>query len=85
MRLLVDIPKIYGNTKDGNTTRRFFSDTELASAITGIDITFFERFKIILEVIIHILGLRRKIYIHHGHRKTLRTIVLLATHVANCS
>ena len=37
MGLLVDVPKLgCGNTNDGNTSRRFFADPELAGAITGI-------------------------------------------------
>ena len=43
MGLLVDVPKPgFGNTKDGNTSRRFFQN--------GIDILI-NRFKVILEVI----------------------------------
>lgn len=52
MGLLVDIPKAgYGNTNDGNTSRRFFSDPEAASSITSIDKDLIIKFKIILEVI----------------------------------
>lgn len=52
MSLLVDIPKAgYGNTNDGNTSRRFFSDPEAASRITGVDLDLIKRFKTILEVI----------------------------------
>lgn len=37
MGLLVDIPKAgFGTTNDGNTSRRFFSDPEAASRVTGI-------------------------------------------------
>lgn len=36
--LLVDMPKAqFGNTNDGNTSRRFFENPELAAEITGID------------------------------------------------
>lgn len=50
--MLVDVPKGgYGNTNDGNTSRRFFGDVNVATAITGIDIEVILRFKIILEVI----------------------------------
>lgn len=41
----------FGNTNSGNTSRRFFSDTELAAEITGVNKTFIEKLKIILEVI----------------------------------
>lgn len=52
MGLLVDIPKAgFGNTNDGNTSRRFFSDPETASRITGIDITLINKLKVILETI----------------------------------
>lgn len=52
MGLLVDIPKPgFGNTNDGNTSRRFFADPECSSRITGINIGLIKRFKVILEVI----------------------------------
>lgn len=52
MGLLVDIPKAgYGNTNDGNTSRRFFADPETASRITGIDLDLIIKFKVILEAI----------------------------------
>lgn len=52
MGLLVDIPKVgYGNTNDVNTSRRFFSDTEKAAEITGIDLKLIQKFKIILEML----------------------------------
>lgn len=35
---LLDIPKEnFGNTNDGNTSRRFFDDPNVASVITGIN------------------------------------------------
>lgn len=50
MGLLVDIPKAgFGNTNDGNTSRRFFADPDTASRITGIDKNLIQRFKVILE------------------------------------
>lgn len=50
--LRVDFPKSgFGNSNDGNTSRRFFDDPELAAEITGIDATLIKRFKIILECI----------------------------------
>lgn len=52
MGLLVDIPKVgYGNSNDGNTSRRFFGNPECSSRITGINIDLIKRFQIILEVI----------------------------------
>lgn len=49
MGLKVDIPKAYfGNTNDGNTSRRFFNNPELAAEITGIDFQLIYRLKIIL-------------------------------------
>lgn len=50
--LLVDMPKAnFGNTNDGNTSRRFFENPELASEITGISYDLIYRFKVILETI----------------------------------
>lgn len=50
--LIIDQPKQgSGNTNDGNTARRFFSDPETASEITGVDLNLIFRFKIILEVL----------------------------------
>lgn len=52
MGLLVDIPKVgFGNSNDGNTSRRFFNDAIEASYITGIKLELIDRFKIILEVL----------------------------------
>lgn len=52
MGLLVDIPKQgFGNTNDGNTSRRFFSDPDTASRITDIDICLIKKLKVILEAI----------------------------------
>lgn len=52
MGLLVDVPKAgFGNTNDGNTSRRFFSNPETAGRITGIDVDFLKKLKIILEVL----------------------------------
>lgn len=50
--LLVDMPKAnFGNTNDGNTSRRFFENTKLAAEITGISHELIYRFKVILETI----------------------------------
>lgn len=52
MGLLVNILKVgYGNTNNGNTSCRFFSDINLAATITAVDIELIQRFKIILEVL----------------------------------
>lgn len=52
MGLLVDIPKVgFGNSNDGNTSRRFFNNPESSSRITGINISLIKRFNTILEVI----------------------------------
>ncbi|CAI6377477.1 unnamed protein product [Macrosiphum euphorbiae] len=52
MGLLVDIPKAgFGNTNDGNTSRRFFANPECSSRIIGINLDLIVKFKIILEVI----------------------------------
>lgn len=50
--LLVDMPKSnFGNTNDGNTSRRFFDNPQLAAEITGISYDFIYRIKVILEAI----------------------------------
>lgn len=50
--LLVDVPKSnFGNTNDGNSSRRFFGDPKLAADITGISYDLIYRLKIILETI----------------------------------
>lgn len=51
--LIIDQPKQgSGNTNDGNTARRFFSDPERASEITGVDINLISRFKTIIDVLV---------------------------------
>lgn len=50
--LLIDTPKQGGgNTNDGNTARRFFSDAMTSSFITGVDHTLIERFRVILKTL----------------------------------
>lgn len=50
--LLIDMPKSnYGNTNDGNTSRRFFENPQLASDITGVNFDLIYRLKVILETI----------------------------------
>lgn len=50
--LIIDMPKHgFGNSNSGNTSRRFFSDPELAAEITGINIKLIERLRVILEAI----------------------------------
>jgi len=53
MGLLIDWPRPGGSgtTNDGNTARRFFSNPDLSSSITGIDKEIMVRFKVILEVV----------------------------------
>ena len=52
MGLLVDIPKArFGNTNDGNTSRRFFADPNTSSRITGVNVDLIKQFRVILEVI----------------------------------
>lgn len=52
MGLVVDKPKPgYGSTNDGNTARRFFSNPQLASSITGIDANLITQFSTILRTI----------------------------------
>lgn len=50
--LIIDMPKSnFGNTNDGNTSRRFFEDPKLAAEITGISYELIYRLKVILEAI----------------------------------
>lgn len=52
MGLLVDIPKAgFGNTNDGNTSRRFFSDPETSSRIIGVDVNLIKKCSAILEAL----------------------------------
>lgn len=52
MGLLVDIPKAgFGNSNNGNTSRRFFSDPITSSRITEVDIKLIKKCNIILEVL----------------------------------
>ena len=52
MGLLVDIPTAgFGNTNDGNTSRRFFSDPQTSSCITGVNIGLIKNCSIILETL----------------------------------
>lgn len=41
----------FGNTNDGNTARRFFSNSDVAAEITGIDKGLIDNFGIILRVL----------------------------------
>ncbi|CAH0547153.1 unnamed protein product [Brassicogethes aeneus] len=53
MGLLVDMPRTgFGNTNDGNSSRRFFENPELVAEITGIDIKLIFRFKEIMEMML---------------------------------
>lgn len=50
--LQIDKPRAnFGNTNDGNTSRRFFENPQLAADITGIDFDLIYRLKVILETI----------------------------------
>ncbi|KAJ8711156.1 hypothetical protein PYW07_008398 [Mythimna separata] len=50
--LLVDMPKAnFGNTNDGNTSRRFFEEYEISAEITGVDKNLIYRLKIILDAL----------------------------------
>lgn len=50
--LLVDMPKAnFGNTNDGNTSRRFFENPQLSAEITKVDFQLIYRLKVILETI----------------------------------
>lgn len=46
------MPKVnFGNTNDGNTSRRFFENPQLAADITKVDFELIYRLKVILETI----------------------------------
>ncbi|RVE44545.1 hypothetical protein evm_010791 [Chilo suppressalis] len=50
--LLVDMPKAnFGNTNDGNTSRRFFEEYEISAEITGINRDLIYRLKVILDTL----------------------------------
>lgn len=50
--LKVDCPKHgYGNTNDGNTSRRFFENDKITSLITGVNHEIIKRLAVILNVI----------------------------------
>ena len=53
MGLVVDMPRAggAGTTNDGNTARRAFSDPEMLSQITGVDLGLIIRFSVILQAI----------------------------------
>ncbi|XP_053970340.1 uncharacterized protein LOC128872056 isoform X3 [Hylaeus volcanicus] len=52
MGLIVDVPKPgFGNSNDGNTSRRFFANHLLSASTTQIDVQFIYRLKVILEAI----------------------------------
>lgn len=74
--LIVDVPKTgFGNSNDGNTSRRFFSNPELAAEITGIALDFIYRIKVIIEVITS----GHKIYLHEFANYCLDTAKLYVT------
>ena len=50
--ILVDMPKQgLGSTKDGNTARQFFENTQTSSLIIGVSEELIHRFHIILQTI----------------------------------
>jgi len=50
--LIIDKTKPgYGTTNDGNTARRFFSNSDISSQITGVDKDLIQKFYLILRVI----------------------------------
>ncbi|KAK4883557.1 hypothetical protein RN001_006876 [Aquatica leii] len=50
--LIVDVLKAgFGNSNDGNTSRRFFADHELSASITGIDSGLIYSIEVILEAV----------------------------------
>lgn len=50
--MLVDVSKQhFGNTNDGNTSRRFFANAEKAADITGVDVRLIKRCGVILDCI----------------------------------
>ncbi|KMQ86336.1 dna-mediated transposase, partial [Lasius niger] len=50
--LLIDMPNQgTGNTNNGNTARRFFSDPDLTSKITGVNVELIKRFGQILRIL----------------------------------
>lgn len=87
MGLLVDMPKVgYGNSKDANTSRRFYDNPECSSRITGINIDLIKRFKIILEVTSSVYDIDPAEFDDFAHTTAkLRETVWLASHVTYSS
>lgn len=50
--LIVDKPKPgYGNTNDGNTTRKFFANADVSAEIIGLDVELIKKIDIILRTL----------------------------------
>lgn len=48
----MDIPKAsFGNTSDGNVSTQLFENFEISAAITGIDLNWIYRLKVILDTL----------------------------------
>lgn len=49
--ITVDVVKQgFGSTNDGNTARKFFSNPEIVSQVTGVDTELINYFSVILQV-----------------------------------
>lgn len=62
----------FGNTNDGNTSRRFFSNPEVVAEITGVDFNLINRLKVILEVLTS------------GYKVDLKKLRIMHTRLPNC-
>ncbi|KAJ8874374.1 hypothetical protein PR048_025222 [Dryococelus australis] len=86
MGLLVDVPEAgFRNTNDGSSSRRFLSDPECSSRITGVNVDLIKRFKIILEVISsgNSIDVNKFDAFALRNRKIIHKSVWLASYVTN--
>ncbi|CAH1108722.1 unnamed protein product [Psylliodes chrysocephalus] len=81
MRLLVDVPKAgYGNTNDGNKSRRFVADPDTSSRISGINVDLIKRFRVILKEISSGFTINAEKFAAYAHTTTMLYIDLYGWH-----
>jgi hypothetical protein len=77
LSLIVDVPKIgYGNTNDGNTSRRAFSNADVFSEITGVNVEVITRLRTVLIALNSGFKLNTEIFTKFCHE----TSEFLVTH-----
>ena len=81
MGLLVDVPKAgYGNTNDGNTSRRFFAEPDTSSRISGINVDLIKRFGVILEVVSSGFAINAEKFSTYAHTTAMLYVELYGWH-----